>query len=171
MATLAKEYAPQLRLLYFGNGALMSVDVTLSPGFKVGVPKALFQAPITPASVPDVTPHRWDMTPDGKRFLINTVAGDAFAPLTVVLNWQGTGDAETRQSCGRSINGPAMRSKDPEWQEMPRSCDAKSKDGPVHALPNARRGFHWSSDSGRSRALPQGAMEARAPLGPCYRRT
>jgi eukaryotic-like serine/threonine-protein kinase len=75
-------------LLYFRpDGTLMSVDVTLNPSFKAGAPRALFQAPII-AGGGQTSTHRWDMTPDGKRFLINTVPGDASAPLTVVLNWQ-----------------------------------------------------------------------------------
>jgi len=73
-------------LFYFtGDGKLMSVEVKPGPSF--GVPKELFQAPIyggggTPAQI------RWDVTADGQKFLINTVAGDTSAPLTVVLNWQ-----------------------------------------------------------------------------------
>jgi hypothetical protein len=38
-----------------------------------------------------VTVTRYDVTPDGQRFLINTVAGAATpassSPITVVLNW------------------------------------------------------------------------------------
>jgi hypothetical protein len=32
--------------------------------------------------------HRWDVSADGKRFLIDTIqAEDAEAPITVVTNW------------------------------------------------------------------------------------
>jgi Tol biopolymer transport system component len=86
-------YQPRWRrdgkeLLYFtGDGKLMSVDVTLSPAFKAAAPKVLFQAPIWGGGA-STNQDRWDMTPDGKRFLINTIAGETSTPLTVVLNWQ-----------------------------------------------------------------------------------
>ena len=63
----------------------MSVDVTLGGTFKAGVPKVLFQAPIYGGGASQ--PHRWDMTADGQRFLINTVGGNVSAPLTLVENW------------------------------------------------------------------------------------
>jgi eukaryotic-like serine/threonine-protein kinase len=76
-------------LLYFtAGGRLMSVEVTLGGTFKAGVPKVLFQAPIF-GGVAATSPHRWDMTADGQRFLINTVGGDVSAPLTLVQNWTG----------------------------------------------------------------------------------
>jgi eukaryotic-like serine/threonine-protein kinase len=89
-------YQPRWRrdgkeLLYFsGDGMIMSVDVTLSPVLKVGVPKALFQAPVYTAGSLRYSGGReyWDIAPDGQRFLINTISGDASATLTVVLNWQ-----------------------------------------------------------------------------------
>ena len=85
-------YQPRWRrdgreLLYFAvGGRLMSVDVTLSPAFKASAPKVLLQAPVFNGAVSNT--HHWDLTPDGKRFLINTVPTDISAPLTVVLNWQ-----------------------------------------------------------------------------------
>ena len=84
-------YQPRWRrdgkeLLYFtGEGKLMSVDVTLSGTFKASVPKVLFQAPIFGGG--NSPQHRWDMTADGQRFLINIVGGDVSAPLTLVQNW------------------------------------------------------------------------------------
>jgi hypothetical protein len=75
-------------LLYFtGDRKLMSVDVTLGGTFKAGVPKVLFQAPIYGGGAN--ARHRWDMTADGQRFLINVVGGDVSAPLTLVENWTG----------------------------------------------------------------------------------
>src|SRR5262245_27539923 len=86
-------YQPRWRkdgkeLLYFtGDGRLMSVDVTLSPSFKAGVPKVLFQAPIFGGGS-TLEQTRWDLTPDGQRFLINSTAGDVSNPMAVVVNWQ-----------------------------------------------------------------------------------
>ena len=85
-------YQPRWRrdgkeLLYFtGDAKLMSVDVTLGGTFKAGIPKVLFQAPIYGGGASQQ--HRWDMTPDGERFLINTLGGDVSAPLTLVENWE-----------------------------------------------------------------------------------
>jgi dipeptidyl aminopeptidase/acylaminoacyl peptidase len=78
-------------LLYVSaDGMLMSVDVTLSPVFKAGVPKVLFQSQIYSGGIPSNISGRafWDIAPDGQRFLINTISADTSATLTVVLNWQ-----------------------------------------------------------------------------------
>jgi eukaryotic-like serine/threonine-protein kinase len=87
-------YQPRWRrdgkeLLYLAGDpstpTLMSVEVTLVPSFKAAVPVVMFQAPTfsTGSSV-----YRWDMTRDGRRFLINAAAGEPNGPITVVLNWQ-----------------------------------------------------------------------------------
>jgi len=73
-------------LFYFtADGRLMSVEVKPGPAF--GVPQELFQAPIYGGGATNGQ-IRWDVTANGQKFLINTVAGDASTPLTVVLNWQ-----------------------------------------------------------------------------------
>jgi hypothetical protein len=76
-------------LFYFSNpGKLMAVDVTTTPTFKAGIPHLLFQAPIFGAGISSEI-LRWDVTPDGQRFLINTVPEEnVSAPITIVLNWQ-----------------------------------------------------------------------------------
>jgi len=88
-------YQPRWRrdgkeLLYFnGEGKLMSVDVTLSPSFKAGAPKALFSAPIPIYGGGfNVDVHRWDLTPDGQKFLINRTSTGQSSPIAVVVNWQ-----------------------------------------------------------------------------------
>jgi eukaryotic-like serine/threonine-protein kinase len=86
-------YQPRWRrdgkeLLYFtADGKLMSVDVTLSPIFKAGAPKLLFQAPIFGGGASSDR-ILWDLTPDGQKFLINTTSNDLSAPIVVVINWQ-----------------------------------------------------------------------------------
>ena len=59
------------------------------PTFKTGIPKALFPAPIWG---PPMFVTRYDVTADGKKFLINTLrpeaTGAASTPITVMLNWQ-----------------------------------------------------------------------------------
>lgn len=77
-------------LLYFSlDSKLMSVDVdTDSPTFKMGTPKPLFEVHIA-GGAPAGPTHRWDLTRDGQRFLINT-ALDATAspPIQVVTDWE-----------------------------------------------------------------------------------
>jgi dipeptidyl aminopeptidase/acylaminoacyl peptidase len=63
---------------------LMAVEVSTMPTFKAGLPKALFGTRMRPGN----QTHRWDVSADGKRFLIDTIqAEDAEAPITVVTNW------------------------------------------------------------------------------------
>ena len=83
-------YQPRWRpdgkeLFYFsGDRTLMAAEVTTG---KVGVPKALFQAPLGGAGA-TTNVHRWDVAPDGQRFLIPVVAKSITkTPITVVVNW------------------------------------------------------------------------------------
>jgi Tol biopolymer transport system component len=70
------------------DSKMMAVDVTTNPKFKRGIPKALFQAPISGgANARHVI--RYDVTADGKKFLINSAAAEGPSPITVVLNWTG----------------------------------------------------------------------------------
>jgi serine/threonine protein kinase/Tol biopolymer transport system component len=79
-------------LFYFApDSTLMAVSVTTTGGtFQPGVPKALFRAPILGGAGGGAGgAWRWDISPDGKRFLINTALDEATAsPVTIVLNWQ-----------------------------------------------------------------------------------
>jgi Tol biopolymer transport system component len=75
------------REIFFDNYPLgigkMAVEVkTSGAAFEYGVPQEMFQSPTTGVN--------WDVTPDGKRFLIAApqVQQTAQAPITVVLNWQ-----------------------------------------------------------------------------------
>jgi eukaryotic-like serine/threonine-protein kinase len=63
------------------NNAMMAVDVNGSgAGFQMGTPQRLFTIP---------TNQGWDVTADGKRFLMTVAPPQGSgAPITVVLNWQ-----------------------------------------------------------------------------------
>jgi hypothetical protein len=55
--------------------------------FKAANPKPLFTAALTAGPAGSNT-HRWDIAPDGKRFLMNVVGENTTSvPLTVVTNW------------------------------------------------------------------------------------
>ncbi|HTR46273.1 MAG TPA: protein kinase, partial [Verrucomicrobiae bacterium] len=74
--------------LYYiaADGKLMAVEVGAGSVFQAGVPRVLFQT-----AVPGALQSRqsWDLTPDGKRFLILTPAQVRNeVPFTVLLNWQ-----------------------------------------------------------------------------------
>jgi len=63
------------------------VKVTAGPTFRAGVPESLFQALMVRGRRESLLGVlRWDVAPDGKHFLINTVKMSS-EPLTVVLNW------------------------------------------------------------------------------------
>jgi serine/threonine protein kinase len=72
------------------DGNIMAVEIIAHPVFRAGLPRALFKAPppdiITRGSFSE-SPV-WDVTKDGKRFLlaIPTVESSP-SPFTVILNW------------------------------------------------------------------------------------
>ena len=89
-------FAPRWRadgkeLFYISaDGKMMAVEVSTTPVFKAGIPKALFQTTVlaTTGLARNVT--RYDVTADGKKFLVNSMlpaAALAPSPITVVLNW------------------------------------------------------------------------------------
>jgi Tol biopolymer transport system component len=76
---------------YAADGKIMSVAVTavagLKPSFEAGAPRLLFETHL--ASSPIMGAFEYDVTADGKRFLIaSPFAGvTSVPPLTVVTNW------------------------------------------------------------------------------------
>jgi Tol biopolymer transport system component len=65
------------------DNKLMAVDVKADSGFEAGTPRALFDVRLKSG-----TGWRYDISPDGQRFLANTVVGEVKAnPITLVLNW------------------------------------------------------------------------------------
>jgi dipeptidyl aminopeptidase/acylaminoacyl peptidase len=73
------------------DGKLMAVGVQTATKFEVGAPKALFDPLIPRGRAPPSVFFRYDVTADGKRFLVNSVStapeSSASAPITVVVNW------------------------------------------------------------------------------------
>jgi Tol biopolymer transport system component len=70
------------------DGKLTSVAVSTSGGtFKSGTPQPLFDSQVYGGAAATGA-MRWDLTPDGKKFLIITQAMEtSFSPMTVILNW------------------------------------------------------------------------------------
>ena len=83
-------WSPNGRELFYRSGdAMMAVPVNTEPTFKAGAPEKLFRGAYY-SSVGEM----WDMSPDGKRFLMikPESTGAAAAPeerqsIKVVLNW------------------------------------------------------------------------------------
>jgi Tol biopolymer transport system component len=75
------------RELYFlaADGRIMALDVEITPTFRLGVPKPLFQTRLNMLAPPA---RRYGVSADGKRFMMNVPVGtDAVPPITVVMNW------------------------------------------------------------------------------------
>ena len=73
-------------LFYRVRNRMMAVQVTLQPEFSAGKPVVLFEGPWlpTPLSLPN-----YDVSPDGKRFLMLKAADEDQGPLQIVVvqNW------------------------------------------------------------------------------------
>jgi Tol biopolymer transport system component len=89
--------APQWRsdgreLFYISpDSRVMAVDVITEPTFKAGVPKPLFQAPIWGGGQSNNL-TRYDVSTDGKKFLIISALSGANAavtsrPIILMMNW------------------------------------------------------------------------------------
>jgi Tol biopolymer transport system component len=65
------------------DGRLMAAEVRTGAAFEAGTPKALFVT-----SLKNAAGSRYDVTPDGQRFLVNRpVADESAPPITLVQNW------------------------------------------------------------------------------------
>jgi Tol biopolymer transport system component/predicted Ser/Thr protein kinase len=74
-------------LYYISDGKLMVADVQTAPTFRAGLPRVLFSTQI--ARRGGAAAVAWDLTPDGKRFLvISEESSSEEQPVNVVLNWQ-----------------------------------------------------------------------------------
>ena len=72
-------------LYYIGpSTTMMAVPITVTPSFNAGTPSVLFDARILnhPFS------RQYEVTSDGKRFLLNRRGEEKQEPMTVVQNWQ-----------------------------------------------------------------------------------
>jgi eukaryotic-like serine/threonine-protein kinase len=78
--------------LYYimGNGKMMAVTVTTGANFTAQAPRQLFQTRALPR-----TWNLFDVTKDGRRFLVNTpLEWASSSPITVVANWTEGFNAE-----------------------------------------------------------------------------
>ena len=74
--------------LFYSTGdpdnKLMAVDVKTGPSFEAGTPKALFEMHLNRSALSS----RYDVSTDGKRFLLNVPVGEFKSnPITLVQNW------------------------------------------------------------------------------------
>ncbi|PYQ10648.1 MAG: hypothetical protein DMH00_10485 [Acidobacteria bacterium] len=69
------------------EGKLMAAEVKGGPTFEAAVPVPLFGVRVPAVSIGSFRNH-FVVSPDGQRFLVNTIAeGASSSPITVVLNW------------------------------------------------------------------------------------
>jgi hypothetical protein len=75
--------------LYFisGEHMLTAVPIQTGPEVRIGPSQALFRVSVPWVWGPDTRNH-YDVTRDGRRFLVSVPRDDASTPLTVVLDWQ-----------------------------------------------------------------------------------
>ncbi len=66
------------------DNSMMAVAVTLGPSVVVGTPARLFRVQMDESIFYSVRNH-FSVTPDGQRFLVNSVSGGT--KLNVILNW------------------------------------------------------------------------------------
>ena len=68
---------------------LMSVDVKAGPSIELGVPRVVFQTPLSATFARGV--DNYAVTRDGQRFLFMSPQRDSTAPIpiNVVVNWTG----------------------------------------------------------------------------------
>jgi Tol biopolymer transport system component len=77
------------QIFYVASRQLMAVQVKAGSSFETGAPTALFQAHFFDPGFRSSFDHQYDISPDGKRFLVNVSTGDASEqPLNVTVNWQ-----------------------------------------------------------------------------------
>jgi serine/threonine-protein kinase len=76
-------------LFYLSNDSAMAITVETGPTLSFGTPKTLFQS--THASSGRTGGSAWDISPDGKRFLMIKEAAstskEAPRKINIVLNW------------------------------------------------------------------------------------
>jgi serine/threonine protein kinase len=78
-------WGPDGRELFYMSldNKLMAVDVRTASGFEAGTPRVLFETRLK-----GLLGRRYDISPDGTRFLVNSMIGEVKAnPMTLVQNW------------------------------------------------------------------------------------
>ena len=71
---------------------MMAVDVDTQPTFRSGTPHALFDTEMVDTGIRN-GPMSWDLSHDGKRFLIITDKTQETSSLNVILNWRPNSEA------------------------------------------------------------------------------
>jgi tricorn protease-like protein len=71
------------------NQHITAVPVTDSASLTLGAPKTLFRTRLVVEGSESIgLPTRYDVSPEGERFLVRYPTSDPGAPITVVINWR-----------------------------------------------------------------------------------
>jgi len=98
-------WSPDGRELFYRNrDAMMSVPVEIASTFKAGVPRELFRGKYFSTTGP-----MWDLSPDGKRFLMmkevespgKPAAAEGPRSINIVVNWFENSGSGCRRSDSR----------------------------------------------------------------------
>ena len=91
MALIAGTRRDGKELFYIAlDGRLMAAPISLASNgqaVEAGVPVPLFATRVGGA-VQGFNRQQYMVSPDGQRFLMNTVTEEATSPITVILNWK-----------------------------------------------------------------------------------
>ncbi len=82
-------WEPNGRELFYRDGdKMMAVEISMEPEFTASAPHLLFEGPYTRSGTRPGAP-RYDITPDGQRFLMIKPSEQESSPvqLNIVLNW------------------------------------------------------------------------------------
>jgi Tol biopolymer transport system component len=66
---------------------MMAVDIRTNPNFQSGMPRALFDTEMVDTGI-RTGPMSWDISADGKRFLIISENSASASSLNIILNWR-----------------------------------------------------------------------------------
>ncbi|HKE27514.1 MAG TPA: hypothetical protein VKB88_34400 [Bryobacteraceae bacterium] len=132
-------------LFYMGpGGRVMALDVKTAPKFQALIPRQLFETqmylPEAGTRANDTTNlmFRYDVTRDGKRFLVNNMVQAAPAvvspPITWVLNWTGVEQMSMNAGARLGLRDPRCPWRRRNGRSLPR---ARSARGPSKSPPSA----------------------------------
>lgn len=79
--------SPAREIFYCNGDEMMAVAVETTPSFRLSKPEILFEGRYEGAATEYMDYAKYDVTPDGQRFMIRSEEESAPTRIHVVLNW------------------------------------------------------------------------------------